>query len=143
MTSPAPSRRERIRAETQARLRERRQRHLERNIAVRALWAIAGAIVALAGVAMLVLPGPAIVVIPVGLAMLALEFAWAERPLVAVLEQADRAKEVAGGPSRRTVLVAVAVALLCLAGLGLAYRLGAIPQSILDLVPVIELTQRP
>lgn len=30
---------------------------------------------------MLVLPGPAILVIPIGLAILALEFAWAERLL--------------------------------------------------------------
>ena len=39
---------------------------------------IGGSIVAL-GVAMLVLPGPAIIVIPLGLAVLAVEFAWARR----------------------------------------------------------------
>lgn len=41
--------------------------------------AIVGAIVLLAGIAMIVLPGPAFLVIPAGLAILATEFAWAER----------------------------------------------------------------
>ena len=38
-----------------------------------------GASVVAIGVAMLVLPGPAIIVIPLGLAILAVEFAWARR----------------------------------------------------------------
>ncbi|GMQ89697.1 MAG: hypothetical protein BMS9Abin10_0027 [Gammaproteobacteria bacterium] len=41
--------------------------------------AIVGGSVVLLGIAMLVLPGPAIVVIPAGLAILGLEFAWARR----------------------------------------------------------------
>ncbi len=40
---------------------------------------IIGMAVLLAGIALLVLPGPAFVVIPVGLAILATEFAWARR----------------------------------------------------------------
>lgn len=40
---------------------------------------VVGGTVILCGVAMLVLPGPALVVIPVGLAILAIEFAWARR----------------------------------------------------------------
>ena len=40
----------------------------------------------LGGLAMLVPPGPAFVVIPVGLAMLALEFEWAEQLLVQALD---------------------------------------------------------
>lgn len=43
-----------------------------------AIATIGASVVAL-GVAMLVLPGPAILVIPVGLAILAVEFAWARR----------------------------------------------------------------
>jgi Putative transmembrane protein (PGPGW) len=43
------------------------------------LVAIIGATVFLIGIALLVLPGPAILVIPVGLAILATEFAWASR----------------------------------------------------------------
>ncbi len=40
--------------------------------------AIAGFTVLLIGIAMIVLPGPAIVVIPLGLAILATEFVWAK-----------------------------------------------------------------
>ncbi len=46
---------------------------LARRIAV----SIVGATLLLVGVVMLVAPGPAIVVIPLGLAVLGLEFAWA------------------------------------------------------------------
>ena len=38
-----------------------------------------GGTVVLIGIALLVLPGPAIVVIPAGLAILATEFLWARR----------------------------------------------------------------
>jgi uncharacterized protein (TIGR02611 family) len=41
--------------------------------------AIVGFTVLLVGIAMIVLPGPAIVVIPIGLGILGLEFAWARR----------------------------------------------------------------
>jgi tellurite resistance protein TerC len=40
---------------------------------------IVGGTVLLLGIAMILLPGPAILVIPAGLAILATEFAWAER----------------------------------------------------------------
>jgi len=43
----------------------------------RLVVAIVGATVLLIGVVMLVTPGPAIVVIPVGLAILSVEFTWA------------------------------------------------------------------
>lgn len=43
--------------------------------------AIVGAAVLIAGVALIVLPGPAFVVIPAGLAILATEFLWARRLL--------------------------------------------------------------
>jgi tellurite resistance protein TerC len=38
---------------------------------------IVGSIVLLVGLAMLILPGPALVVIPIGLAILAIDFPWA------------------------------------------------------------------
>jgi tellurite resistance protein TerC len=41
--------------------------------------AVVGGSVVVLGIAMLVLPGPAIIVIPAGLAILGLEFAWARR----------------------------------------------------------------
>ena len=43
--------------------------------------AIIGGTVLLIGIALIVLPGPAILVIPIGLAILATEFAWAQRAL--------------------------------------------------------------
>jgi tellurite resistance protein TerC len=43
--------------------------------------AIIGGTVLLIGVALIVLPGPAFIVIPVGLAILATEFAWARRAM--------------------------------------------------------------
>jgi tellurite resistance protein TerC len=41
--------------------------------------ALIGGTVLLIGVALIVLPGPAFIVIPIGLAILATEFAWAQR----------------------------------------------------------------
>ncbi len=43
------------------------------------IYTVLGLTVLLIGVAMIVLPGPAVVVIPIGLAILASEFAWARR----------------------------------------------------------------
>ena len=52
---------------------------------LRQLWrliiVIVGITVLLIGIAMIVLPGPAIVVIPIGLGLLGTEFAWARRLL--------------------------------------------------------------
>jgi tellurite resistance protein TerC len=41
--------------------------------------AVVGGTILLGGAALLVLPGPAFVVIPIGLAILAIEFEWARR----------------------------------------------------------------
>ena len=49
--------------------------------------AVAGFTVLCVGVAMIVLPGPAFIVIPAGLGILALEFAWAKRWLVVAKER--------------------------------------------------------
>ena len=48
-------------------------------IVKRVIVSVVGATVLLIGIALLVLPGPAFVVIPVGLAILATEYAWARR----------------------------------------------------------------
>jgi len=53
----------------------------------RAIVAVVGFTVLLAGIAMIVLPGPAFIVIPLGLAILATEFVWAAKLL-------KRAKDV-------------------------------------------------
>lgn len=56
----------------------------------RIVIAVVGSTVVLLGVVMLVTPGPAIVVIPVGLAILSLEFAFARRWLAKLRETISR-----------------------------------------------------
>jgi tellurite resistance protein TerC len=52
--------------------------------------AVLGVSVLLIGAAMILLPGPAIVVIPLGLAILATEFAWAKSVLRKLKESMGR-----------------------------------------------------
>jgi tellurite resistance protein TerC len=54
---------------------------------------VVGCTVLLIGIAMIVLPGPALVVIPVGLSILATEFAWARRLLHKIRESAEKGAE--------------------------------------------------
>jgi tellurite resistance protein TerC len=51
--------------------------HLTYKAARRVVIGVLGATVLLIGVVMLVTPGPALIVIPVGLAILSIEFTWA------------------------------------------------------------------
>ena len=55
---------------------------------------VAGFVVVLAGAAMLILPGPGIIVIIGGLAILATEYVWAQRLLRIAKEKANQAKDV-------------------------------------------------
>jgi uncharacterized protein (TIGR02611 family) len=54
-----------------------------------------GGLVLLAGVSLIFLPGPAFVVIPLGLAILATEFAWARQYLLKAREYFEKAKKKA------------------------------------------------
>lgn len=56
----------------------------------RILWVLVAVLVVLAGLTMTVLPGPALLVIPAGLAMLAAAFGWARRLLRFSLERGHR-----------------------------------------------------
>lgn len=61
--------------------------------------ALVGGTVLAIGIALLVLPGPAFVVIPVGLAILGVEFAWARRWLRKVRERSSAMLDMfRGGP---------------------------------------------
>lgn len=51
--------------------------HLTYKVARRIVIAVLGTTVLAIGIVMIIAPGPAIVVIPIGLAILGLEFAWA------------------------------------------------------------------
>jgi len=57
---------------------------------------VVGSTVIVVGVALLVLPGPAFVVLPIGLGILAIEFEWARR----LLRRARRLYESAAGAAR-------------------------------------------
>lgn len=103
------------------RLRDRRDRHLQHGIVYRGVFVLAGFTVLLAGLAMIVLPGPALIVIPIGLAMLALEFAWAENLLERALERAELARRTASRATpRQRVLSAIAISLAVAAAVALA-----------------------
>jgi uncharacterized protein (TIGR02611 family) len=60
--------------------------------AKRLVIAVVGFTVLLIGIAMLVLPGPAFVVIPIGLTILATEFVWARNLLKKVKTKLQKAK---------------------------------------------------
>jgi uncharacterized protein (TIGR02611 family) len=110
------------------RLQERRQEHRRRSRIYRVGFALAGATVLLAGVVMIVTPGPAFVVIPAGLAMLAMEFAWAERALGHALARAHGARVRASRAPRWQRGVGVVAGLLAAAAsLTLVLRLGLVP----------------
>ena len=109
------------------RLAERRRRHRERSRFYRALFVVAGAIVTLAGIAMLALPGPAFVVIPIGLSMLAMEFTWAERALGRALTHAERAQAGARRASPAQKALAAAAVVCAVAAAVTAVLLWDIP----------------
>lgn len=91
-------------------LADRRERHREHSRVYRIAVVAAGVVVLLAGLAMTVLPGPAFVVIPVGLSLLALEFVWAETILDKLAKGADFA--LGYWPPPRKALIAAAVVLV-------------------------------
>lgn len=80
--------------------------HITYRIARRIAIALAGTTVLLIGIVMIVTPGPAIVFIPIGLAILGLEFAWARSWLRRVRESisannAEKRSEAAEQHRRR------------------------------------------
>jgi uncharacterized protein (TIGR02611 family) len=104
------------------RLRDERAKHHERSRIYRAAFVVAGFTIVLGGLAMIVLPGPAFAVIPLGLFFLALEFTWAERLLERAIEQAETAKRKAGETSTLQRVLGV-VAVVAAAGAAVAAAL--------------------
>jgi uncharacterized protein (TIGR02611 family) len=93
-------------------LEARRATHRDRSRVYRIGFVVVGAAILIGGVVMLVTPGPAFVLIPIGLAMLSLEFVWAERLLEKSLEQAQIAQAKAAQTTRtQRILVGIATAL--------------------------------
>jgi uncharacterized protein (TIGR02611 family) len=100
------------------RLQEQRERHRARSRLYRFVFAVAGfslLTIGLVGLALPILPGWALLIF--GLAILALEFAWAERMLERAVNQMERAKQATAEASRwQRIFGALAIA----AGLGAA-----------------------
>jgi uncharacterized protein (TIGR02611 family) len=114
------------------RLRDQREHHSKRPMWLRVLIVVVGFTLFGVGLLMLVLPGPAFAVIPIGLAILSLEFAWAARWLETAIEQAEKAKQTAKETSRfQRIVVAIAVVLGVIA---------AIAASILWEIPIVPYT---
>lgn len=67
--------------------------HGSYRVARRIVVATVGATVVVIGLIMFVTPGPALVVVPLGLAILAIEFAWARRLLRRVRDRAARLRD--------------------------------------------------
>jgi uncharacterized protein (TIGR02611 family) len=93
------------------RVRARQERHRQRHRLYRIGFAALGFLVLAAGIVMLVTPGPGIPAIILGLAMLALEFAWAERWLERLVNRVEQAAEEVrqSSPAKRVALIAAGV----------------------------------
>lgn len=104
-------------------LNERRRRYTRRSLPFRIAWTTAGFIVLAGGIAMVVFPGPAIIFIPAGLAMLSFEFTWAERLLDFALTRGMDAKQYAEHMIRRKrdALIIAGVCLLIAVAGGIAW----------------------
>ena len=128
-TDPQPPPRDtpRPRPKIVERLEAQRERYHERSRIVRLAFIVAGFTVLVGGVVMLVTPGPAFVLIPIGLAILSLEFTWAERLLDRSLEEAAKAqKKAAETTTAQRVLSGIAATFAVAAVAAWAYW-GDIP----------------
>lgn len=87
-----------------------------RAVVVKVGVTVLGPLVVLAGVAMLVLPGPGLVVMALGAALLALEYDWARRALASCGRVLDRGRRAVlptdASAGRRALGVATTLAVL-------------------------------
>jgi uncharacterized protein (TIGR02611 family) len=115
-------------------LRERKERHEQRHIVLRAGVVVLGILIVLAGGALSLpgVPGPGIAVILIGLGFLALEFDWAERLLARGILYADSLKDRAEETSTKQRVLAGIAGALALAAFAAAAILWNIP-----LLPVL------
>ncbi|WP_369140093.1 PGPGW domain-containing protein [Modestobacter versicolor] len=89
--------------------------------------AVLGGLLTLAGIGLLVLPGPGFIVIFAGLAVLATRFEWAKKPLDYAQDKAQQGiEEIGKSPLRAAgaalaALALIAVGVLTLAGIDLPF----------------------
>ena len=98
--------------------KEKTREQAKRHVLVRLALALVGTMVTLAGLAMLVLPGPGIVVVILGLGILAQVFPWAER-LLTFAKQKSGADKVKDQP--RWVKAVMVVASVAAVGASVAW----------------------
>jgi uncharacterized protein (TIGR02611 family) len=115
-------------------LRERKERHKQRNFLHRAAIVVIGFLIVLAGIVMSGpgVPGPGIATILIGLGFLALEFDWAERSMEKVIIWGDHVKDRAEETSTTQRIVASFVTAVGVAAFAVAAIIWDIP-----LVPVL------
>ena len=78
--------------------------------------AVVGGALTLAGIALLVLPGPGFVLVAAGLAVLATHFSWARKPLDYARDKAEQGIEEVGKSPLRAVGAALAASVLIVLG---------------------------
>ena len=112
-------------------LHERRDAHKDRHKVVRAGVVVLGVLITLAGIVMTgPVPGPGFLIIPIGLALLALEFTWAERLLERAVVWADKAKDQAASRSKGEKIasgVAVAVGIAAFVTAAILWDIPVVP----------------
>ncbi len=119
---------ERPRSDQIQKVRERRARHKQKSRPYRAAVVVAGFAVTALGVVMTgPVPGPGIVIIPIGLALLALEFVWAERLLERAIDYAEESKRKAADTSTKQRIVGGALTAAAVAAFVAAAILYDIP----------------
>jgi len=111
------------------RVRHRREQHKQRSRAYRIAFGIAGFVVLLAGIVLSLpfVPGPGVLLIAIGLGMLALEFAWAERLLERIVDRLEQAGERAARATPAQKAIAGGAIILCVGALIVAAFLWDLP----------------
>jgi uncharacterized protein (TIGR02611 family) len=98
------------------RLDERRDRHAQRSRVYRLMFTAVAFAVLLVGIilSLPLVPGPGLPLVAIGLAMLALEFAWAERLLQRLAHRVDQLEDRVGWGGILAVLVLTAAGVVAL-----------------------------
>jgi uncharacterized membrane protein YidH (DUF202 family) len=110
------------------RLRERKERHQQRSRVYRVAFAALAVVVILTGLVLSLpgVPGPGLVLIGLGVAMLALEFERAERVLERILDRVEAARE------KTSPVMQVVFALV-----GVVVAVGAVVAVLLWEIPIV------
>lgn len=104
-------------------LHHRRRQQRGRNIVVRGLVVAGASVLALAGAAMTVLPGPKLPVLGLGFYLLAFEFDWAERLVAWALRKTEKAKRKYERAGRVKKYGGVLLAIVAVVAFAVAFRL--------------------